>query len=159
MGLTYLDENGETKDAIMGCYGIGEGRMAASVCEVKHDDYGPIWPISIAPWEIHMCLLRADDAEAKAFADDLYAKMNNKGMEVLYDDREDVRPGAMFADADLIGAPIRVIVGPKNLQEGLVEIVSRDKSISMKVNKDEVIEKVMEIRAEMFAKINEKVVD
>ena len=159
MGLTYLDENGETKDAIMGCYGIGVGRMAASVCEVKHDDYGPIWPISIAPWEIHMCLLRADDAEAKAFADDLYAKVNNNGMEVLYDDREDVRPGAMFADADLIGAPIRVIVGPKNLQEGLVEIVSRDKSISMKVNKDEVIEKVMEIRAEMFAKINEKVVD
>ena len=103
-----------------------------------------------------MCLLRADDAEAKAFADELYAKMNNSGMEVLYDDREDVRPGAMFADADLIGAPIRVIVGPKNLQEGLVEIVSRDKSISMKVNKDEVIEKVMEIRAEMFAKINEK---
>ena len=83
--------------------------------------------------------------------------MQNNGMEVLYDDREDVRPGAMFADADLIGAPIRVIVGPKNLKEGLVEIVSRDKSISMKVNKDEVIEKVMEIRSQMFASINEKV--
>lgn len=156
MDLTYLDEKGESQHAIMGCYGIGVGRLAASVCEVRRDDFGPIWPITIAPWEVHLCLLRVDDEEAKAFADDLYEKMQHSGLEVIYDDRN-VRPGAMFADADLLGAPIRVIVGPKNLKENLVEIVTRDKSISLKVNKEETIAKVMEIKAQLMEEINKNV--
>jgi prolyl-tRNA synthetase len=112
----------------MGCYGIGVGRMAASICEVRHDDYGPIWPITIAPWQVHLCCLRSDDAECKAKADELYETLQKKGIEVIYDDRK-VRPGAMFADADLLGVPVRVVVSPRNLAENAVEISTRDKSI------------------------------
>ncbi|MFR6561871.1 MAG: hypothetical protein ACLUR5_07680 [Eubacterium ventriosum] len=71
MNFTYTDENGETQYPIMGCYGIGVGRMAASICEVRHDDYGPIWPITIAPWQVHLCCLRSDDAECKEKADEI----------------------------------------------------------------------------------------
>lgn len=105
MNMTYTDENGELKNPIMGCYGIGVGRMAASICEAHHDEYGPIWPISIAPWEVEVCCLRADDEECKKVADDMYTGLQDAGIETIYDDR-DVRPGAMFSDADLIGAPI-----------------------------------------------------
>ncbi len=128
MNFTYTDENGESQYPIMGCYGIGVGRMAASICEVRHDDYGPIWPITIAPWQVHLCCLRSDDVECKAKADALYETLQNKGIEVIYDDRK-VRPGAMFADADLLGVPVRVVVSPRNLTENVVEISTRDKAI------------------------------
>ncbi len=128
MNFTYTDENGESHYPIMGCYGIGVGRMAASICEVRHDDYGPIWPITIAPWQVHLCCLRSDDGECKAKADELYETLQNKGIEVIYDDRK-VRPGAMFADADLLGVPVRVVVSPRNLAENAVEISTRDKVI------------------------------
>lgn len=128
MGFTYTDENGEVKNPIMGCYGIGVGRMAASICEVRHDDYGPIWPITIAPWQVHLCCLRSDDLQCKAKADELYDTFLSKGIEVIYDDRK-VRPGAMFADADLLGVPVRVVVSPRNLEENAVEISTRDKAI------------------------------
>ncbi|MFQ9515837.1 MAG: proline--tRNA ligase [Eubacterium sp.] len=128
MNFTYTDENGESHYPIMGCYGIGVGRMAASICEVRHDDYGPIWPITIAPWQVHLCCLRSDDGECKAKADELYETLLNKGIEVIYDDRK-VRPGAMFADADLLGVPVRVVVSPRNLAENAVEISTRDKVI------------------------------
>lgn len=128
MDFTYTDENGEVKNPIMGCYGIGVGRMAASICEVRHDDYGPIWPITIAPWQVHLCCLRSDDAACKAKADEIYETLQNKGIEVIYDDRK-VRPGAMFADADLLGVPVRVVVSPRNLEENAVEISTRDKAI------------------------------
>ena len=104
-----------------------------------------------------MCLLRADDAEAKAFADELYAKMQNNGMEVLYDDREDVRPGAMFADADLLGVPIRVVVGPKNLKNNQVELSTRDKSIQKLVDLDTAIAEIQAVKEQLFAEINAKV--
>lgn len=143
MGFTYTDENGETKNPIMGCYGIGVGRMAASICEVRRDDYGPIWPISIAPWQVEICCLRSDDKECKKVADDLYTTLQNQGVEVLYDDRK-VRPGAMFADADLLGVPVRVVVSPRNLEEGAVEISTRDKQIDKK--KTPVADAVTEVR-------------
>ncbi len=85
----------------MGCYGIGVGRLAASVCEVYHDDYGPIWPISIAPWQVQLCCVRSDNTESKACADKLYDDLQNAGVEVLYDDRN-VSAGVMFSDADLL---------------------------------------------------------
>ena len=72
MNMTYLDSEGKTQNPIMGCYGIGVGRLAASVCEAHHDAYGPIWPMSIAPWQVHICAMRADNAEVRAFADSLY---------------------------------------------------------------------------------------
>ena len=158
MEMTYVDQNGESKYPIMGCYGIGVGRLAASICEARHDDYGPIWPISIAPWQVELCCLRADDPEAKAFADGLYDELQKQGVEVLYDDR-DVRPGSMFADADLIGCPVRLIVSPKNLANGEVELVTRDKSVNEKIAKDDAIPAVKKLIAELFAAIDSKVAD
>ena len=151
MNLTYTDENGESHYAIMGCYGIGVGRLAASVAEVRHDDYGPIWPMSIAPWEVQLCCLRADDAEAKATADKLYEELQADGLEVIYDDR-DIRPGVMFADADLLGVPVRVIVSPRNLAEGVAELVTRDKSVSKKVAIADIKAEVKALVAELYAK-------
>lgn len=156
MNMTYTDENGEQQYPIMGCYGIGVGRMAASICEERRDDYGPIWPISIAPWEVHICLLRADDEECKALADGMYKNLQSAGIEVIYDDR-DVRPGAMFSDADLIGVPIRVVVSPRNLKESCVEITTRDKSVKEMVPVDQAEEYVKNLRQKLFDEINEKV--
>ncbi|MBR4343751.1 MAG: proline--tRNA ligase [Lachnospiraceae bacterium] len=132
MGMTYLDENGERKTPIMGCYGIGVGRLCASVCQESHDDYGPIWPITIAPWQVEICSLRADDPEVKEASDRLYKELQALGVEVLYDDR-DIRPGAMFADADLFGIPLRAVISPKSLAAGGVEITTRDKSLKENV--------------------------
>ena len=132
MQMTYLDQNGESHHPVMGCYGIGIGRLAASVCEAHHDDYGPIWPISIAPWQVHLCAVRADDPAVRAYADQLYEDLQGKGIEVIYDDRN-ISAGVMFSDADLLGVPIRVIVSPRNLRENCCEIVTRDKSICQKV--------------------------
>ena len=131
MQMTYLDQNGESHHPVMGCYGIGIGRLAASVCEAHHDDYGPIWPISIAPWQVHLCAVRADDPAVCACADQLYEDLQGKGVEVIYDDRN-ISAGVMFSDADLLGVPIRVIVSLRNLRENCCEIVTRDKSICQK---------------------------
>ncbi len=150
MDMTYTDADGEIHNPIMGCYGIGVGRLAASVAEVCHDDYGPIWPITIAPWEVEICCLRVDDEETKQLSDALYEEMNKERIEVLYDDR-DIRPGVMFADADLFGIPVRVVVSPRNLKDGVVEITTRDKKISVKAPKDEVIQTVKDILAKLYA--------
>lgn len=141
MGMQYLDSEGNLQYPIMGCYGIGVGRLAASVCEAHHDEYGPIWPMSIAPWHVQICCLRADDEECKDVSDSLYQQMLDDRMEVIYDDRN-IRPGAMFSDADLLGVPVRVIVSPRNLKEGVCEVVTRDKKISLKVETEKVIETV-----------------
>ncbi len=129
MGMQYLDRNGELQYPIMGCYGIGVGRLVASVCEVSHDKFGPIWPITIAPWQVHLCALRIDDERVRAAADKLYADLTNAGIEVIYDDRN-VSAGVMFSDADLLGVPVRVIVSPRTLDRGAVEVSARDKSFS-----------------------------
>lgn len=127
MNMTYTDADGNLQYPIMGCYGIGVGRLAAAICEVHHDDYGPIWPISIAPWQVHLCAVRSDDAEVKSYADKLYEDLLARGVEVIYDDRN-ISAGVMFSDADLLGVPYRVIVSPRNMKQGIVEIASRDKS-------------------------------
>jgi prolyl-tRNA synthetase len=144
MGMKYLDKDGNTRYPIMGCYGIGVGRLAASVCEAHHDEYGPIWPISIAPWEIHLCCVRPDNAEVKEFADSLYEQLQRMNLEVIYDDRS-VSAGVMFSDADLLGVPVRVIVSPRNMKEQCIEITTRDKKISMKVPLDQAIEKIVNL--------------
>ena len=153
MHMTYLDKEGNEQYPIMGCYGIGVGRLAASVCEVRHDDYGPIWPITIAPWQVHLCCLRSDDADAKALADKLYDEMQKDGIEVIYDDRN-VRPGVMFSDADLLGCPVRVVVSPRNLAEGCCEVMTRTKSINEKVAVDDVIPQVKKMIKDMFDELN-----
>lgn len=125
MNMRYVNENGVADYPVMGCYGIGIGRLAASVCEARHDESGPVWPISIAPWEVHLCCLRPDDGEARETADVLYRELQSKGIDTIYDDRGKIQAGEMFADADLLGAPIRVIVSPRNIKEGVIEIVAR----------------------------------
>lgn len=156
MNMTYTDADSTVKNPIMGCYGIGVGRLAASVCEAKHDANGPIWPISIAPWQVHLCCMRADQEACKTAADNLYNALMAAGVEVIYDDR-DVRAGAMFADADLLGVPVRVIVGPKNLKNNQVELVSRDKSISRLIDLDAAVTEIQAVIADMFSEIQAKV--
>lgn len=157
MGMQYTDENGQLHYPIMGCYGIGVGRMAASICEAYHDEYGPIWPISIAPWEVHICCLRADDEETRGVADRLYGELLNAGVEVIYDDREGVRPGAMFSDADLLGVPVRVVVSPRNLKENVVEITTRDKSVKEMVALEEAFGYIQGLRQKLHDEIAERV--
>lgn len=153
MNMQYVDKDGEMHNPIMGCYGIGVGRLAASICEAKHDDFGPIWPMAIAPWEVHLCCLRPDDEETKKVADKLYDDLMDKGIEVIYDDREGVRPGEMFADADLIGVPIRVVVSPRNLKENKLEISTRDKSVKESVDLADGIEFVTNLKAKMLGDV------
>ncbi len=153
MHMQYIDKDGSMHTPVMGCYGIGIGRLAASVCEAKHDEYGPIWPISIAPWEVHLCCIRPDDEETKKTADALYDKLQKKGVEVLYDDRSGVRAGQMFADADLLGVPIRVVVSPRNLKDGKVEIVTRDKALSESVDVSDGLEFILKLREQLYAKL------
>lgn len=141
MNMTYVDANGESKTPIMGCYGIGVGRLAASVCETHHDEYGPIWPKAIAPWQVHLCAVRVDDEEVRAYADKLYEDLQNAGIEVIYDDRS-VRAGVMFADADLLGIPLRIIVSPKNMKQGVVEVASRDKTLKTQIPLENVMEEI-----------------
>ena len=141
MNMTYTDSEGNILNPIMGCYGIGVGRLAASICEAHHDDYGPIWPIAIAPWQVHICAVRADDSQVKAYADNLYNTLTEKGIEVIYDDRN-VSAGVMFSDADLLGVPFRVVVSPRNMKGGIVEIASRDKSLKTSATLDTAVDEI-----------------
>lgn len=153
MNMQYVDKDGAAHYPIMGCYGIGVGRLAASICEAKHDDYGPIWPISIAPWEVHLCCIRPDDEETKRVADDLYEKLKGSRVEVIYDDREGVRAGEMFADADLLGVPIRVVVSPRNIKNDQIEISTRDKSVHDAVAIAEALEYILDLKEKMLKSI------
>ncbi len=124
MNCNYLDKDGKSHPMIMGCYGIGVGRTMASVVEDSHDDYGPVWPMSIAPYQIHLCALNPDKDGVGAAAEKLYDELNKLGVEVLFDDRGE-KAGFMFSDADLIGIPFRAIVSPKSLAQGKVEFKLR----------------------------------
>ena len=125
MGCNYLDQNGKTHPMIMGCYGIGIGRAMAAVIEQCHDDYGPIWPMTIAPFQVEIIGLNHGKEEVAAACAKLYAELQAKGIEVLYDDRGE-KAGFAFADADLIGVPLRVVISPKTLEQGMVEFKHRD---------------------------------
>ena len=144
MKMTYTDENGKEQYPVMGCYGIGVGRLAAAVCEAHHDEHGPIWPISVAPWQVHLCALRSDSAEVKEYANSLYENLQSAGAEVIYDDRQ-VSAGVMFSDADLLGVPYRVVVSPRNMKKGVVEIVSRDGSFSSELPAESAASEIMKI--------------
>jgi prolyl-tRNA synthetase len=152
MNMQYLDENGALQYPIMGCYGIGVGRLAASVCEESHDEYGPLWPITITPWEAQICVLRADQEEPKRVGEELYAALTKAGVETIIDDRT-VSAGVVFSEADLIGAPIRLTVSPRNLADGMVELTTRDKRIKKQVPVAETLSAVLELKAQLFAEI------
>lgn len=151
MNMQYLDAEGNSHYPVMGCYGIGVGRLAASVCEAHHDEYGPIWPISIAPWQVHLCCLRSDEPETKAYADSLYEELQKLHIEVIYDDRN-ARPGVMFSDADLLGVPIRLVVSPRNMKDSMVEVSTRDKSLRQNIPQREIITYVQKLIAELKEK-------
>lgn len=153
MGMTYLDRNGEAQYPIMGCYGIGVGRLMASICEESCDKFGPIWPMSIAPWQVEICNLRSTDEGVNEVAVKLYNDLISSGVEVLYDDR-DIRPGSMFADADLFGVPIRIVVSPKNCDAGVVEVTTRDKSVKTEFPIDEAASKTKELVEKLLSEYN-----
>ena len=148
MEMKYINETGKANYPVMGCYGIGIGRLAASVCEAYHDDYGPIWPMNIAPWQVHLCCVKSQDQETKVYADKLYRELQAQGIEVIYDDRP-VSPGVMFSDADLLGVPLRIIASPRNMKEGCCEIISRDKTIKFLAKHEDVVSCVQRLIGEM----------
>lgn len=144
MNMTYTDQDGNLQYPFMGCYGIGVGRLVASVCEAHHDKNGPIWPMAIAPWQVHLCAVRADQEEVKMCADRLYQKLKDRGIEVIYDDRA-VRAGVMFSDADLLGVPVRVVVSPRNMARGVVEVSARDQSFAESVPVNTALDEIISI--------------
>ena len=152
MNMTVLNSEGKAINPIMGCYGIGVGRALASVAEESHDEKGFMWPMSIAPWQVYLCGLRLDDETVKNVADKMYKDMQNIGIEVLYDDRE-VSAGVKFSDCDLMGIPIRIVVSPRSLAKGEVEIQTRDKKIQLSAKTDDYIEIIQKIIKEELNKL------
>ena len=142
MGAKVLDENGKMQPLVMGCYGIGVGRLLACIIEAHHDDHGIIWPISVAPFEVHIVVLtgRKPAGELEA-AEKLYGQLKAAGLDVLLDDRDE-RAGVKFNDADLIGIPIRLTVGSRGLANGQVEMKLRHEKDRSDVPLDQVIERV-----------------
>jgi prolyl-tRNA synthetase len=122
--ITFNDADGQEKPMVMGSYGIGVGRLMAAIVEQHHDDYGIIWPDSVAPYAVHMVVL-AKEGEVFAQAQSLYNRLTNAGIDVLYDDRPDLSAGVKFNDADLIGCPLRVTVSKRSIKNGGVEVKRR----------------------------------
>lgn len=144
MNMTVTNDKGEAVNPIMGCYGIGVGRAIASIAQESIDEKGMILPISVAPWQIHICALRYDDSEVKRVCDEVYNNLLARGYEVLLDDR-DLSAGVKFADADLFGMPIRMVISPKAIKNGTVEVKLRGEKESGNIVFDELYEKIDEI--------------
>ncbi|MDF2890540.1 MAG: proline--tRNA ligase [Clostridia bacterium] len=143
MNMTFTDIDGKQKHPVMGCYGIGVGRLLASIIEASHDEYGPIWPISVAPWQIHICLLNSENENIRQIGFEMYEKLG-KIYDVLMDDRN-VAAGMQFADADLLGVPVRIIVSKRNIEKGELELVTRDKAIKKNIKLEDLEKELREI--------------
>ena len=152
MKAYFLDEDGREKPFIMGCYGIGVTRIAAAVIEQSHDENGIIWPISIAPFEVHLVATNMKNSDVVEAAEKIYQELVDAGIEVLYDDRDE-RAGFKFKDADLIGIPIRVTVGEKRIKEKKVEIKLRRSSDIEVVDVENVVEKVKKIVEDLYSEL------
>jgi len=148
MNATFVDTNGKERFFIMGCYGIGIGRTVAAAIEQNFDENGIVLPLSLAPYEVVVLPLNMKDTQIKSVAEDIYRKLSDHGVEVLIDDREE-SAGIKFKDADLMGIPLHVTVGPKTLKEGAVEIKLRKGGVSKKV-------KIEEVEREIEAILNAK---
>ena len=148
LGATVLDEQGEQRIIWMGSYGIGVGRNLATVVEASHDEKGIVWPTSIAPYEVVVTIVKGDDAPSLAAAERIYAALESSGIDTILDDRDE-RPGVKFADAELIGIPYRVTIGPRGLAEGVVEVVHRRDGAVQKLAPGAAVERLVEVvRAE-----------
>ncbi len=143
LGATFLDENGQEHPLIMGCYGIGVTRTVAAVVEQRNDEDGICWPMSIAPFHVIIVPVNYRDEEQKAAVEELYDELNTAGVEVVLDDRDE-RPGVKFKDADLIGFPIRITIGPRTLAQGQAEVRLRDRGKVNLVSLNEVVTHVQE---------------
>ncbi len=136
LGARFLDKDGKEKPAVMGCYGIGVNRIMASTIETSNDKDGIIWPLSIAPYQILILALNVENKKVKEVAEDVYKRLSKKSIEVLYDDRNE-SAGIKFKDADLIGIPIKVIIGEKNAKKDMVEVKDRKTGKVEKINSKE----------------------
>ncbi len=148
MNATFLDENGKEKPLVMGSYGIGVGRTMAAIIEQLHDENGIIWPVAVAPFEVAIVPVNAKNAEQLKTAENIYEELKAKNIDVLLDDRPE-RAGVKFKDADLIGYPLRITVGPKAVEEGIVEIKTRKTGETKLLKQDEYIEKIINLLKEL----------
>jgi prolyl-tRNA synthetase len=144
MGATFLDDQGREKEIVMGCYGIGVGRTVAAAIEQSYDQNGIIFPMPIAPFQVLILPVNINIGLLKEAAEQLYQTFLENRIEVLYDDREET-PGVKFKDADLIGIPLRVTLGEKNLKKGLAEIKKRRTGEILLVKKEEALSKIKEM--------------
>ena len=144
MKATFLDQEGKEAYSIMGCYGIGIGRTAAAAIEQNHDKSGIKWPIPLAPFQIHLIPVQDQSERVMITAEVIYTTLLRENIEVLIDDRSE-RGGVKFKDADLIGIPFQIIVGDKNLQEGLVEIKNRQTGEIQKITTEETIHQIKKL--------------
>ena len=144
MGAYYADAEGNSRPIVMGCYGIGVGRLLASVIEASHDEKGIIWPFSVAPFEVYLCPLFLEDERVSQTAEMLYNELTDSGIEVLYDDRIE-SPGVKFNDADLLGIPLRITVSPRTLEKNSVELKWRTEKKADLVSIDGIIDQVKKI--------------
>ncbi|HSH71381.1 MAG TPA: proline--tRNA ligase [Deferrisomatales bacterium] len=139
LGATCLDDQGKERPLVMGCYGIGIGRTAAAAIEQNHDGDGICWPVPIAPWEVVVLPIRVTDEATREAVDRLTAGLEARGVEVLVDDRDE-RAGVKFKDADLLGVPLRITLGPRGLKEGVAEVRERATGADHNVPLDELVE-------------------
>ena len=144
MGCTFLDRNGQSHPMLMGCYGLGVSRTVAAAIEQNHDEDGIIWPLPLAPFQVLIVALNPKDDLVREAGDRLYEELEGKGVEVLYDDRDE-RPGVKFNDADLIGIPLRVVVGARSLSGGKMEFSLRRDRQKQEMAVEDVVGRVMEI--------------
>ena len=154
MGATYLDEKGKEHPIVMGSYGIGSGRLLACIAEEHHDDQGLIWPITVSPYHVHLLALRGGESAAE----DAYTQLENAGIEVLFDDRDE-SPGVKFNDADLIGIPIRVTISERSLKQGGAEIKLRSSADKESVSLDSLLDRVEQLKKDLEADITSMLVD
>lgn len=141
LGLTYTAEDGTQKPVIMGCYGIGLGRVMGTIVEALSDEKGIVWPASVAPFAVHLISITGGREDIREEADKLYELLREHNIEVIYDDR-DARAGEKFADSDLIGIPTRVIISEKTITAGGVEVVSRTSGSSAFVSDGAIVEEL-----------------
>jgi len=144
MKATYLDEDGVAKPMVMGCYGLGVSRTVAAVIEQHHDEDGIIWPRSVAPFEVEVLAVSMKSEACAEKAEHLYGELTHRGIEVLYDDRDD-SPGAKFKDADLVGMPVRVTIGDRGLKKGIIEVRVRRTGETTEVPVERAADGVVEI--------------
>ena len=143
LGALFINQSGVSQPIVMGCYGIGLGRLLAAAIEQNHDDKGIIWPLPIAPYHIYLCPLYLENPQVATNAENLYADLEAQGLEVLFDDRKE-SPGVKFNDADLLGIPIRVTISPRTLKSNSVEIKKRSEKETELVPLDEIVKRLKE---------------